>query len=154
VRTALTAADSPAEAIRDADIVCATTHAAEPVLRRAWLPPGCHVNSVGYNIAGTGELDTSTIRDAAVLAVESRAAALAPPPAGAVELRQLDPAVRPVVEIGELVADRATGRTGPEELTVYKSVGVAVQDAAAAHLVLQAARRPHRIVPVGREVEL
>jgi ornithine cyclodeaminase/alanine dehydrogenase-like protein (mu-crystallin family) len=134
--TPVTAVADAADAVRAADIVCATTHAAEPVLHRSWLPPGCHVNSVGYNIAGTGELDPDTIRDAAVLAVESRPIALAAPPAGAVELH---PHPRPVVEIGELVTGQAPGRATPTDLTVYKSVGVAVQDAAATTLVLHAA---------------
>jgi alanine dehydrogenase len=138
LRAVVTAVDSAAEAVRNADVVCATTHAAEPVLRLGWLPAGCHLNSVGYNITGCGEVDAATIAGATVLAVESRAVALAEPPAGAVELRGLR---RPVVEIGELVSGQATGRTGSGDLTVYKSVGVAVQDAAAAALVLDAARR-------------
>lgn len=138
LRAAVTALNSVADAVRNADVVCAATHASEPVLRHDWLPAGCHVNSVGYNITGSGELDRATIRAAAVLAVESRAVTLAPPPAGAVELRGAD---RPVVEIGELIAGHAPGRTSPDDLTVYKSVGVAVQDAAAAALVLAAARR-------------
>jgi ornithine cyclodeaminase len=132
------------DAVRAADVVCATTHAAEPVIRREWLRPGTHVNSVGYNTAGTGEVDTQTVRDAVVV-VESRAATLAPPPSGAVELRRaielgvITPEhVR--AEIGELVAGTAKGRTTDDELTLYKSVGVAVQDAAAAALVLAAAR--------------
>jgi ornithine cyclodeaminase/alanine dehydrogenase-like protein (mu-crystallin family) len=142
----ITAAAAPSieDAVRAADIVCLTTHAAEPVLRREWLRPGTHVNSVGYNSAGTGEVDVATVRDAVVV-VESRAATLAPPPSGAVELRRAIElgAITPEdvrAEIGELVAGTATGRTGDDELTLYKSVGVAVQDAAAAALVLDAAR--------------
>lgn len=120
------------EAVRMADIVCATTHADAPVVRREWLRPGTHVNSVGYNTQGTGELDEQTIRDALVV-VESRSAAFAPPPAGAVELLGvLGP--DDVVEIGE-----RPSRQNNEQLTVYKSVGVAAQDAAAAALVLAAA---------------
>src|SRR5439155_4957660 len=69
-----------AQAVREADVVCACTHSAEPVVRREWLRPGTHVNSVGYNTAGR-EVDGATFRDALVV-VESRAAALAPPPAG------------------------------------------------------------------------
>ena len=130
------------EAVRSADIVCACTHADAPVLRRDWLRAGAHLTSVGYNSAGTGEVGVDTIGDAHV-AVESRAAALAPPPAGAVDLLAameagvLDPAR--VVEIGELVADPSRGRTDDRQVTVYKSVGVGVQDAAAAALVLRAA---------------
>ncbi|MEN3359409.1 MAG: hypothetical protein V7637_3391 [Mycobacteriales bacterium] len=147
LRAAVCPVDSVAEAVRNADVVCATTHAAAPILRREWLPPGCHVNSVGYNITGQGELDADTITTAAVLAVESRAVTLAPPPAGAVELRGVD---RPVVEIGELVTGAAPGRLDRDDLTVYKSVGVAIQDAAAAALVLAAAHRHG----AGRTVEL
>jgi ornithine cyclodeaminase/alanine dehydrogenase-like protein (mu-crystallin family) len=87
-------------------------------------------------------VDTDTVADA-VVAVESRAAALAPPPTGAVELLRAVEAGRLAadpVEIGELVTGTAAGRTSPDQLTLYKSVGVAVQDAAAAALVLEAGR--------------
>ncbi len=134
---------SAEDAVRSADVVCTTTHAASPVLRREWLRPGTHVNSVGYNTSGEGEVDSATIHDALVV-VESRAAALAPPPAGAVELlsaiehRAID--ASHIVEIGQVAAGTAPGRTGDTQLTLYKSVGVAVQDAAAAALILAAAR--------------
>ena len=126
-------AASVEEAVRAADVVCVTTHADAPVIAREWIQPGTHVNSVGYNTQGRGELDEQTIRDAFVV-VEARAAAFAPPPAGAVELLEV---IGPgdVAEIGE----RPT-RRDDEQITVYKSVGVAVQDAAAATLVLSAAR--------------
>ena len=146
----LTAAGVPAQAlasvedaVRSADVVCTATHAASPVLRREWLRPGTHVNSVGYNTSGEGEVDSATISDALVV-VESRAAALAPPPAGAVELLRaiehhaID--ASHIVEIGQIAAGTARGRTDDTRLTLYKSVGVAVQDAAAAALVLTAAR--------------
>jgi alanine dehydrogenase len=135
------------EAIRGADVVATTTHAVEPVVRREWLSPGVHVNSVGLNPAGR-ELDAATVADA-VLVVESRESALAPPPAGAPELVGLAHA-HVHAELGELVAGVRPGRTSPDQITLYKSVGVAVQDAAAAALVLAAARERS----VGREIEL
>ncbi len=135
------------EAVRGADVVAATTHATEPIVLREWLSPGVHVNSVGANPEGRGEVDGAIVRDALV-AVESRASTLAPPPAGASEFR--DGAPQDVVELGELVAGTKPGRTSPEQITLYKSVGVAVQDAAAAALVLAAAR----VRSVGREIEL
>jgi ornithine cyclodeaminase len=95
------------------------------------------VSSVGLNPSGR-EIDEATIAEA-LLVVESRASALAPPPAGAPELAGVDPA-RIHAELGELVAGTRPGRRSPEEITLYKSVGVAVQDAAAAALVLAAAR--------------
>ncbi|MEY2460444.1 MAG: hypothetical protein QOG30_2274 [Acidimicrobiaceae bacterium] len=123
------AAASVEDAVRTADVVCVTTHADAPVVVREWIRAGTHINSVGYNTQGTGELDEATIRDAFVV-VESRAAAFAPPPAGAVELLGvLDPS--DVAEIGEKPV-----RASDDQITVYKSVGVAVQDAAAAALVL------------------
>jgi ornithine cyclodeaminase len=136
------AASRAEDAARSADVVCAVTHAASPVLRRAWLRPGTHVNSVGYNTSGDGEIDQPTLGDALIV-VESRAAALAPPPAGAVELlraieaRAID--ASQVVEIGQVAAGTAPGRTSDTQLTLYKSVGVAAQDAVAAALVLTAA---------------
>jgi alanine dehydrogenase len=141
------AAASFEEAVRGADVVAATTHATEPILLREWLAPGVHVNSVGANPAGRGEIDTAVVRDALV-AVESRASTFAAPPAGASEFRDGAPAE--AVELGELVAGTKPGRTSPEQITLYKSVGVAVQDAAAAALVLAAARERS----VGREIEL
>jgi ornithine cyclodeaminase/alanine dehydrogenase-like protein (mu-crystallin family) len=142
------AAGSFEEAVRGADVVAAATHATEPVVLREWLEPGAHVNSVGANPAGRGEVDPAIVRDAAVLAVEFRESTLAPPPAGASEFREGAPP--DVVELGELVAGTKPGRASPEEITLYKSVGVAVQDAAAAALVLAAARERS----VGREIEL
>jgi alanine dehydrogenase len=131
------------EALQDADVVCATTHALEPVVHREWLAPGTHVTSVGYNPAGR-ELDDQTVVDALVC-VESRRAALAPVPAGSNDLTQpiRDGLITPdhvQAELGELVAGTRPGRASAEEITLYKSVGVAVQDAAAAALVLAAAR--------------
>jgi ornithine cyclodeaminase len=134
---------SAEDAVRSADVVCTTTHAASPVLLREWLRPGTHINSVGYNNSGEGEVDSATIRDALVV-VESRAAALAPFPAGAVELRRaiehhvIDGSH--IVEVGQIAAGTARGRTGDTQLTLYKSVGVAVQDAAAAALILATAQ--------------
>jgi alanine dehydrogenase len=135
------------EAIRGADVIAATTHTTEPVVRHEWLSPGAHVNSVGLNPAGR-ELDEATVAEA-VLVVESRESALAPPPAGAPELAGLDPG-HVHAELGELVSGARPGRTSPEQITLYKSVGVAVQDAAAAALVLAAAREQS----LGREIEL
>ena len=133
-------------AIRGADVVAATTHSLEPVVRREWLSPGALVCSVGLNQTGR-EVDDRTVEDAAVF-VESRPSALAPVPAGAPDLVGVDPAR--VAELGEVVLGERTGRSGADELILYKSVGVAVEDAVAAALVLKAARA----VGVGLEIEL
>jgi alanine dehydrogenase len=147
------AVDSWQEACEGADVVCATTHALEPVVRREWLAPGAHVTSVGYNPQGR-EVDDATVAKSFVV-VESRAAALAPFPAGSNDL--LQPIERGLIssdhvhaEIGELVDGSKPGRTSAEQLTLYKSVGVAVQDGVAAALVLRAAKERR----AGREVEV
>jgi ornithine cyclodeaminase len=141
------------QAVREADVVCACTHSPEPVVRGAWLRPGTHVNSVGYNTAGR-EVDADTVA-ASLVVVESRAAALAPPPGGSNDL--LWPIRDGVIradhvhaELGEIVSGARPGRTSETQITLYKSVGVAVEDAAAAALVLRAARERN----VGRTVEL
>jgi alanine dehydrogenase len=125
------------EAIRNADVVAATTHSTDAIVRREWLSPGVHVNSVGLNPAGR-EVDEQTVADA-LLVVEARESALAPPPAGAPELIGVSPA-DVHAELGELVAGTKRGRSSQDEITLYKSVGVAVQDVAAAALVLAAAQ--------------
>jgi ornithine cyclodeaminase len=134
------------EALRGADVVAATTHAAEPVVRREWIDAGVHVNSVGVNPSGR-EVDEATVAES-LLVVESRGA-IAPPPTGAQEFAGLSPD-DVHAELGELVSGTRPGRTSAEQITLYKSVGVAVQDAAAAALVLAAARERG----AGREIEL
>ena len=130
--TGATAVDTFEEAVAGADVVCACTSAAEPVLRRDWLDPGTHVASVGSSMDGP-ELDRETIT-AGLLVIESRVA-FQPPPAGSHELQGLDPSV--AVELGEVLAGSHSGRTSADEITVYKSMGHAVEDAAAAALVLK-----------------
>jgi alanine dehydrogenase len=139
---AVTGAPSLADALHDADIVCATTPATEPVVRREWLTAGVHVNSVGFSDGR--EVDEQTVLDALVV-VESRSSALAPMPAGANELLWpiRDGLIEPThvyAELGELVAGTVPGRTARDQITLYKGVGVAVEDLAAAMLVVAAAR--------------
>jgi ornithine cyclodeaminase len=142
-----------AQAVREADVICACTHSREPVVRREWLKAGAHVNSVGYNTAGR-EVDGATFRDALVV-VESRAATLAAPPAGSNDIAMAiaeGAMTREHVhaELGELVSGTRPGRADASQITLYKSVGVAVQDAAAAAMVLSAARE----AGVGRTIDL
>jgi ornithine cyclodeaminase len=132
------AVGSYADALAGAHIACATTHSDEPVVRREWLAPGTHVTSVGFNAAGR-EVDDATVAEALVV-VESRAAALAPQPGGATDL--LDPLAAGLItsdlpELGEIISGARPGRTDPDQITLYTSVGGAVQDAAAVGLVLQ-----------------
>ena len=123
------------------------------MIRREWLKDGAHVTSVGYNTAGR-EVDESTVVDALVV-VESRAAVLAAPPSGSNDVNW------PIrdgkitkdhihAELGELVTKQRPGRANDRQITLYKSVGVAVEDAAATALVLRLAKERG----VGRAIEL
>jgi ornithine cyclodeaminase/alanine dehydrogenase-like protein (mu-crystallin family) len=123
------------EAVRGADVVACCTDAREPVIRREWLKPGTHVSSVGGTFGP--ELDRETVAGASVF-VEWRGAALNPPPAGAHELQGLD--AEKLTEVGEVLAGTRPGRTSAAEITVYKSTGHAVEDAASARLVYDRAR--------------
>jgi ornithine cyclodeaminase len=136
-----------------AQIICAATHAAEPVVKGGWLQPGAHVTSVGLNPQGR-EVDTEAVMKSLVV-VETREAALASGLGGSNELKWpiregLITEAHIHAEVGEIVAGSKPGRTSAEQITLYKSVGVAVQDAVAAQLVLEAARRQG----VGREFEI
>jgi ornithine cyclodeaminase len=147
------AVPSFAEASKEADIVCATTHSPDPIVHLESLRTGAHVTSVGYNTAGR-EVDSATVA-ASIVVVESREAVLAAPPSGANDLRV--PISEGLIgpdhihaELGELVAGTRPGRTSPDQITLYKSVGIAAQDAAAAGLVLEAARA----VGAGRDITM
>lgn len=124
------------EAVRGADVVALCTHAGAPVIRREWVAPGTHVSSVGF-AAPAGELDRA-LAEQESLFVESRDAAFRPPPAGCLELAGLDP--ERATEIGEVLLGSRPGRRGRDEITVYKSMGHAVEDLAAAGLVYRLAR--------------
>ena len=123
---------SIAEAVREADIVCLCTDSDEPVVEHGWFRTGCHVSSVGSGV----EVDAGTVAAASVF-VESRAVATQPFPAGSRELAGLDPAA--VTEVGEVLLGLRPGRRSADEVTLYKSMGHASEDVAAAALVYQAA---------------
>jgi ornithine cyclodeaminase len=132
-------AGSAEEAVRDADVIVTATSAAEPILERAWLKPGAHINAVGSSIPTTRELDTATMRDAALF-VDRRESTVNE--AGDFLFPQREGAIGPDhirAEIGELLIGAGEGRRSAEELTVFKSLGLAVEDLAAAEHVLRRA---------------
>ena len=133
------AADS-AEAVAKADIVCCATTAKEPVFEDADLKKGVHINAIGSYQRHVRELPTETIVRSAVF-VDSKEAALAetgdliqPIEAGLIDESHV------LAELGELVLGRKKGRTSAKQTTVFKSVGVAVQEAAAARAAVMNAR--------------
>ena len=123
------------DAVRGADVVACCTDSHAPVIRLDWLKPGAHVSSVGGTFGS--EIDPATMSAARVF-VEWRGAATNPPPAGAHELQGLD--AEKLTEVGEVLAGTRPGRLSEDEITVYKSTGHAVEDAATARLVFDRAR--------------
>ncbi|GAC1300121.1 MAG: ornithine cyclodeaminase family protein [Ktedonobacteraceae bacterium] len=130
------AVETTEEAVRGADVVCLCTSAGEPVVRLEWFAPGMHVTSVGYAPPG-GELDPRVIAQGRLF-VETRLA-FEPPPVGCEELVGLAPSVG--TEIGEVLLGQSRGRQSEEELTVYKAMGHACEDLAAASLVYHCAKQ-------------
>jgi ornithine cyclodeaminase/alanine dehydrogenase-like protein (mu-crystallin family) len=142
-------ADTAEDALRDADVVCTTTTSREPIVRRDWLKEGAHVNAVGSSIPTTRELDTATMA-AAALFVDRRESTLNE--AGDYLFPAGEGAIGPEhirAELGEVLAGAVEGRRSAHELTVFKSLGLAVEDLACAQFLLQRARE----LGTGTEVE-
>jgi ornithine cyclodeaminase len=128
----LAACASVAEAVHGADIIVTATSSAEPVLRRAWISAGAHVNAVGACFPAARELDSDTVA-AAALFCDSRAGLTSE--SGDYLLAAADGSAGPEVirgELGEVLAGTVPGRAGAGEITVFESLGLAVQDLAAA----------------------
>jgi len=123
------------EAVRGADVVACCTDSREPVIHREWLKTGAHVSSVGGTFGP--EIDPRIMSTSRVF-VEWRGAATNAPPAGAHELQGMD--AQELTEVGEVLAGTRPGRISDDEITVYKSTGHAVEDAATARLVYDRAR--------------
>ena len=128
-------ASSAEEAVRGADLVCTTTSSREPVLRGSWLAPGAHVNAVGSCFPAARELDTEAVKrsrlvtDCRESCVKEAGDFLIPLREGAIEDSHL------LGEIGDVFLEKLRGRTSPEDITVYESLGVAIEDLASAHAI-------------------
>jgi ornithine cyclodeaminase/alanine dehydrogenase-like protein (mu-crystallin family) len=129
-----------AEAVRGADIVTVMTKSPTPMLRGEWLEPGQHVNAIGSNSLARQEIDMAAVRRSAVLVVDSRGAART-------EGGDLMPLVEDghlewdnLVELGEVLEGRAPGRTADDQITLYESHGMAMQDLYVGARLLQLAR--------------
>lgn len=122
-------------AVRSSDVVCLASHSYEPVIESRWVRPGTHVSSVGY-APPRGEMPVDLVRQAS-LYVETRDA-FKTPPVGCGELAGLDPDAG--IELGELLMGRMPGRVSDSQITVYKAMGVAMEDMVAAQLVYAKAK--------------
>jgi ornithine cyclodeaminase len=131
------AAASVEEALREAAVVVTATTAREPIVERGWFAPGAHVNAVGSSIPTTRELDGATVA-AARLVVDARESTLNESGDLLLAVREGTVAADvPLVELGEVLSGSAPGRTSPDQLTVFISLGLAVEDLAAAELALR-----------------
>ena len=138
--TGTEAVGSVEEAVRGADVVVTATNSSEPVVEHGWLKPGAHVNAVGSSVKTARELDTATMA-ACSLFVDRRESTLNE--AGDYLFPAQEGAIGPDhirAEIGEILIGKHRGRTGPDELTVFKSLGLAVEDLAAAEYVVRRAQ--------------
>jgi ornithine cyclodeaminase len=144
-------AGSAEEAARGADVVVLATSAREPVVRRDWLAPGTHVNAVGASVPSARELDVDTVASSALFC-DSRESLRNE--AGEYLLAVREGAIPGEEhvrgELGEVLAGIAPGRLTADELTVFRSLGLAVEDLAAAECAVAGARRRG----IGTEVEL
>lgn len=143
-------AASAREALDGADVVVTATNSQTPVIERGWLAPGAHVNAVGASLPSARELDTATVADAELF-VDSRESAANE--AGEYRLALSEGAIGPEhirAELGDVAAGMHPGRSGSQALTLFRSLGIAVEDLAAAELALGRARA----VGAGVEVEL
>ncbi|HSF82670.1 MAG TPA: hypothetical protein VLA49_15650 [Anaerolineales bacterium] len=149
IPTDLRQAATPAQAVAQADVICAATTSSEPVFADHDLKPGVHINGVGSYTPEMQEIPPETVRRACIV-VDSRSAVLAeagdliqPISLGLITPEHIQ------AEIGELVSGQKPGRTDPGQITFFKSVGVAVQDAVAAQLALENAHK----LGLGQQVE-
>ncbi len=134
------AAPSPQAAVEGASLICTVSGAVEPVIRGEWLAPGAHINAVGSAVPTARELDSEAVRRSR-LYVDRRESALSE--AGDLLLAMRDGVVTAdhiVAELGEVLIGAAEGRRSDDEITLFKSLGLAVEDVAAAQAVVEAAR--------------
>jgi ornithine cyclodeaminase len=134
-------AETVEDAVRDADIIVTATSSKEPVLRREWIKRGAHINAVGSSIANARELDSATMA-ASSLFVDRRESTINESGDYLFALREgviKDDHIR--AEIGEVLIGAAPGRTSNDEITLFKSLGLAVEDLAAAAFIYENVKR-------------
>jgi ornithine cyclodeaminase len=139
-RVKIEVAETAKEAVSGSDLICTTTSSKDPVICGDWITPGAHINAVGAFRPDTRELDTKAVVKSRLYAdkIESMLTEageyLIPQSEGAIDERHI------VGELGEVLAGRKPGRKNEEEITLFKSLGIAIEDLAAANHILKNAR--------------
>ncbi|HWO00288.1 MAG TPA: ornithine cyclodeaminase family protein [Blastocatellia bacterium] len=150
LRTEVTAVASPEDAARGCSIIVTATSAREPVLKGEWIEPGAHLNVVGSNFLSKAEVDVETVRRASVIAVDSIEQSK-------IEAGDLIPAIErgvitweSVTELGRIIAGHDRGRASDDDVTLFKSNGIALEDISTARRVYNLARQRG----IGEQIEL
>jgi ornithine cyclodeaminase/alanine dehydrogenase-like protein (mu-crystallin family) len=124
--------------VRGADIIVTATSSKEPVIRREWIAPGAHINAVGSSVATAREIDSATMA-AASLFVDRRESTINESGDYLMAVRDgAKPEIR--AEIGEILVGAAKGRTSRQEITLFKSLGIAIEDLATAQFLFDKAK--------------
>jgi ornithine cyclodeaminase/alanine dehydrogenase-like protein (mu-crystallin family) len=125
------------QAVRRSDVICIATTSREPVIRCDWVEPGTHINAIGANLATRREVDSALIRASRVV-VEYREQALQEAGDLVIPLRNGEIEESAIAaELGEVVTGAKLGRTSHDEITLFKSIGVAIEDVAVAAMVYE-----------------
>jgi alanine dehydrogenase len=138
------------EAVRGADIICTATTSATPVVEGRWIGSGAHINAIGINVPQKQEIDAEAVRRAGLVAADSPTQSRHE--SGDLIYAYGDDASRwaKVRELAQIVAGKVPGRTTPEEITLFKSNGIAIEDVVASAYVYELARERG----IGREVPI
>ena len=140
VRSSIEAVPTNEDAVRGADVVVTATSSLEPVLKREWISPGAHINAIGTHSPNSREIDSATMAAARIF-VDRRESALNE--SGDYLLAAKEGVIGPdniAGEIGELLIGTKSGRTSATEITLFKSLGLAIEDVACAEYLYQNAK--------------
>jgi alanine dehydrogenase len=146
----VTAAALAGDAVRDADIIVTSTTSTTPVLDGQWLKPGVHINAIGANFPQKRELDAEAVERCDVIVVDSRAQSKFESGDLIQAFGEDEARWSGVRELADVVAGKVAGRTGPNEITLFKSNGIATEDVVVAGRIFEIARERR----VGREVPM
>lgn len=130
----------PELAAEDKDIVITATTSREPVLSGNWLAEGTHINAIGSNFLGKAELDSQAVRRCETIVVDSKEQARIEAGDFVLALEEGSIHWADIYELGQVIVGRYTGRKHPEDVTLFKSLGIAVEDIAVAGKVYEKAR--------------
>ncbi len=140
VRVPIELAPSLETAVQDCDILCTQTPVREPIIKREWIKPGCHINAIGADAPGKEELDPKILLDGKVYIDDWEQATHSgevnvPLTKGIIKRENIQG------ELGDLLCGKIEGRTSDEEITIFDSTGLGIQDVVTAHRVYKLAKR-------------